>query len=99
MNATAPLALSHLTVVDLTTGTDGPFATKFFADLGARVIKVEPPEGDPARLSGPFPNDIPDPEASGLFLYLNANKEGIVLDLSLTEIATRCAVGPGCRTS
>ncbi len=85
MNAQAALALSHLKVVDLTTGTDGPFATKLLADLGARVIKVEPPEGDPARLAGPFPNDTPDSEASGLFLYLNANKEGIVLDLSLAE--------------
>ena len=54
---------------------------KTFADLGADVLKVEPPEGDPARRLGPFPNDRPDPEASGIFLYLNANKRGLTLDL------------------
>ena len=54
---------------------------KTFADLGADVLKVEPPNGDPARLLGPFPGDSPDPEASGIFLYLNANKRGLTLDL------------------
>jgi len=51
------------------------------ADLGADVIKVEPPTGDSARQRGPFPKDIPHPEKSGLFLYLNANKRGITLDM------------------
>jgi crotonobetainyl-CoA:carnitine CoA-transferase CaiB-like acyl-CoA transferase len=51
------------------------------AQYGASVIKVEPPEGDPLRGAGPFPADVPDREASGLFLYLNANKRGITLDL------------------
>ena len=54
---------------------------KTFADLGADVLKVEPPDGDPARRLGPFPEDRPDPEASGIFLYLNANKRGLTLDL------------------
>lgn len=60
----------------------GPFCTKMMADLGAEVIKVEHPStGDPARRMGPFPGDIPHPEKSGLFLYLNTNKLGITLNL------------------
>ncbi len=61
----------------------GPFCGKVLADLGADVIKVEPPgNGDEARRRGPFPSDDPDPEASGLFLALNTNKRGITLDLT-----------------
>ena len=52
------------------------------AYLGADVIKVEPPGGDLTRRRGPFPNDQPDPERSGLFIYLNAGKLGITLDLT-----------------
>ena len=52
------------------------------ADLGAEVIKVEDPASpDSARDYGPFPNDVPDAESSGLYAYLNANKLGITLDL------------------
>jgi len=50
------------------------------AQLGAEVIKIEPPGGDEARYYGPFPGDTPDPEKSGLFLYLNLDKSGITLD-------------------
>jgi crotonobetainyl-CoA:carnitine CoA-transferase CaiB-like acyl-CoA transferase len=60
----------------------GPYCARLLADFGAEVIKVEPPEkGDIARHTGPFPNNIPDPEKSGLFLYLNFNKKGITLNL------------------
>src|SRR4051794_2808513 len=52
------------------------------ADVGADVVKVEPPGGDVTRRRGPFPDDRPDPEASGLFTYLNTNKRGIVADLT-----------------
>ena len=76
------MALEDLKVVDLTHYTAGPFCTKMFADFGASVIKIEKPgEGDGARRLGPFPNDIPDPEASGLFLNLNTNKLGVTLNL------------------
>ena len=54
--------------------------SRALADLGADVIKVEPPEGDPARYAGPFPNDQPHREKSGRFLSLNVNKRGITLD-------------------
>jgi crotonobetainyl-CoA:carnitine CoA-transferase CaiB-like acyl-CoA transferase len=60
-----------------------PYCAKLLADLGAEVIKIEePPAGDPARRRGPFPDDIPHPEKSGLFLYVNTNKLGITLDPS-----------------
>lgn len=75
-------ALSDLRVLDLSTHVAGPFCTKLFADFGADVIKVEPPErGDEARHLGPFPDGMSDPEASGLFLSLNMNKRGITLNL------------------
>ena len=57
------------------------FCTKMFADLGAEVIKVEPPEGDVLRQRGPFANDEPGPERSGLFAYLNTSKLGVTLDV------------------
>ena len=53
------------------------------ADMGAEVIKIEQPGvGDRARTRGPFPGGQPHPDKSGLFLYLNANKYGISLDLA-----------------
>jgi crotonobetainyl-CoA:carnitine CoA-transferase CaiB-like acyl-CoA transferase len=56
------------------------------ADLGAEVIKVEPPgNGDEARSRGPFLNDIPHQERSGLFFYLNTNKLGVTLNLARAE--------------
>jgi crotonobetainyl-CoA:carnitine CoA-transferase CaiB-like acyl-CoA transferase len=70
-----------LKVLDLGRGISAPFCAKMFADLGASVIKVEPPEGDFARDMGPFPNDVADSEASGIFLGLNTNKSGITLDV------------------
>ncbi len=57
------------------------FAGKILADLGAEVIKVEPPGGDRLRSYGPFPDNQPDSEHSGLFLYLHTNKKGVTLDL------------------
>lgn len=53
-----------------------------FGDYGADVIKVEKPgEGSLTRQWGPFPDDVPNPEASALFLHLNSNKRSIALDL------------------
>ena len=78
---TSNRALSYLRVVDLSNGIAGAFCSKLFADFGADVIKVEPPSGDPTRSLGPFPGDTADPEASGMFIYLNANKRGATLNL------------------
>ncbi len=74
-------ALADLRVVDLSDGIAGAFCSKLFADFGADTIKVEPPSGDPTRSLGPFPDDNSDPEACGMFIYLNTNKRGITLDL------------------
>ena len=65
-------ALAGVKVVEYANFISGPFCTKLMADLGAEVIKVEKPGvGDEAREYGPFPNDVPHPERSGLFLFLN----------------------------
>jgi crotonobetainyl-CoA:carnitine CoA-transferase CaiB-like acyl-CoA transferase len=61
------------------------YAAKLMADLGAEVIKIEEPTGDTARRRGPYPGDIPHPEKSGLFLYLNANKLGVTLNLQTAK--------------
>jgi len=75
-------ALSDLKVIELGNLVSVPFCTKFLASLGAEVIKVEKPgTGDDARKLGPFFQDVPHPEHSGLFLYLNTGKMGITLDL------------------
>ena len=73
--------LDGLKVLDLGQGISAPFCAKLFADLGARVVKVEPVDGDEARGIGPFPGDVPDAEKSGIFLALNTNKLGVTLNL------------------
>src|SRR5881296_669807 len=75
-----PPPLAHLRVVDLT-DLRGAFAGRLLADLGADVVKVEPPRGDPGRLVPPFAGGIAAPDRSLPFLYRNANKRGAVLDL------------------
>ncbi len=73
--------LEGVKVVELGNMVSAAYATKLMADLGADVVKVEEPTGDTARQRGPFPGGTPDPEKSGLFLYLNTNKRGVTLDL------------------
>lgn len=76
-------ALGQLRVIELGHAVSGPYCAKLFADYGADVVKVEPPEdGDVARRWGPFPHDVPHPEKSGLFFFLNTNKRGVTLDVS-----------------
>ena len=78
---TGSLALAGIRVVECGQGVAAAFATKLMALLGADVIKVEPPNGDITRRRGPFFDHAPDPNLSGLFLYLNADKSGVTLDL------------------
>jgi crotonobetainyl-CoA:carnitine CoA-transferase CaiB-like acyl-CoA transferase len=79
-------ALADLKIVEVGEMVSAPYCGKLFADLGAEVIKIERPRiGDRARTRGPFPKDDPHPEKSGLFLYLNANKRGITLDIAQPE--------------
>lgn len=82
-------ALAGVVVVDCSEGVAGGYAGRLLADLGARVIKVEPPGGDRLRRLGPFPGDQPDVERGGLHLALNAGKESVVLDLSSPEGQSR----------
>jgi crotonobetainyl-CoA:carnitine CoA-transferase CaiB-like acyl-CoA transferase len=80
-----PSALAGLKVLELGDLVAAAYAAKLMADMGAEVIKLEPPAGDRARQRGPFPGGIPHPEKSGLFLYLNSNKLGVTLDLARPE--------------
>jgi len=76
-------ALTGVKVLEWAHFVAGPYCAKFLADNGAEVIKVEEPEmGDESRRRGAFPNDIPHPERSALFLYLNTNKKGVTLNLN-----------------
>src|SRR5918992_2957552 len=78
-----PQALAGLRVLEVAERVCGPYCGKLLASLGAEVIKIEaPPEGDPSRHRGPFPGDVPHPERSGMFLYLNTGKQGITLNLA-----------------
>lgn len=78
------LALSPYRVLDLADGK-GVYASKVLADLGADVIKIEPPQGDPTRNTPPFVADVPHPERSLYWLYRNANKRGVTLNLETQE--------------
>ena len=73
--------LSDLRILDLTQALAGPFCTMLLADLGADVLKVEPPQGDMARYLGPHPDEWQTCEYGGYFASVNRNKRSIVLDL------------------
>jgi len=68
-------------VLDLTHYIAGPYCAKLLADFGADVVKVERPDGDPARRMPPFFHDEAGPDKSLLFLYLNTNKSSVTLNL------------------
>ena len=72
--------LADVRVLDLA-DEKGVYCTKLLADLGADVIKVEPPEGDPTRRFRPFYQDRADPNGSLFFWYHNTNKRSLALDL------------------
>jgi len=77
----SPGPLHGIRVVECGRMVAAAYAAKLMADLGAEVLKVEEPVGDPARRRGPYPGQAPHPEKSGLFLYLNTNKLGVTLNL------------------
>jgi crotonobetainyl-CoA:carnitine CoA-transferase CaiB-like acyl-CoA transferase len=69
--------LTGVRVVDCTTVVLGPWAAQQLGDLGADVVKIEPPEGDTTRQLGPMRN----PDMGAFYLAVNRNKRSIVLDL------------------
>lgn len=74
--------LAGIRVVDLTAMLAGPFATMLLSDLGADVVKVEPPAGDTTRVVGPLrPDDDETKGLGGYFQSVNRGKHSIVLDL------------------
>src|SRR5262245_18812160 len=90
--------LHGIRVLDLST-EPGHFAGKLLGDLGADVVKVEPPAGDPVRGRGPYGGDVEDRERSLAWLAYNTSKRGITLDLTkprgrdlLLDLAARADV-------
>jgi len=85
--------LNDLIVIDCTQALAGPFGTALLADLGADVIKIEPPQGDMTRGTPPHPPDFASPgsdreagcDFGGYFASINRNKRSLVLDLKNPE--------------
>ncbi len=76
------LPLQGLRVVDFTWGMVGPTSTRYLADYGATVVRVETSRRlDPSRVAHPYKDGQPGPERAGLAINSNANKYGITLDL------------------
>lgn len=74
--------LSDIRVIDLTQVLSGPYCTMLLADMGADVIKVEPPTGDVARAWGPHPSGPSTAGGyGGYFASTNRNKRSVVIDL------------------
>ncbi len=86
------MMLKGLKILDLTRVMAGPFCTALLADLGAEVIKLEPPQGDDYRHIGPFVQGC-----SALFTLMNRGKQSIVLDLKDADAqATARAIALHC---
>jgi benzylsuccinate CoA-transferase BbsE subunit len=80
----SPVALDGVRVLDLT-GVAGQYATKLLADLGADVVRIEPPGGAKARTRPPFLDDDPHPNRSIAFWYWNTSKRSVTLDLTTED--------------
>src|SRR5437588_7121464 len=72
-----PGPLAGIRIIDLTAAVLGPVATQILGDLGAEVIKIEPPEGEMMRGIGPARN----PGMAAYYLNVNRNKKSLALDL------------------
>lgn len=72
-------------VLDLTQALAGPYCTMLLADLGADVVKVEPPGGDMTRAMGPFTDEDTERAYGGYFASVNRGKRSVVLDLKADQ--------------
>ena len=79
-----PGPLTGLRILELADET-GQFCGKLLGDLGADIVKIEPPGGERCRRLGPFLDDIPHPERSLPFWYYNTSKRGITLALDTAD--------------
>src|SRR6266571_1374819 len=76
-----PGPLAGIRVIEVAIAVLGPLASQVLGDMGAEVIKVETPDGDPMRQIGPSRN----PGMAAYFLNVNRNKKSLVLDLKRPE--------------
>lgn len=77
--------LSHITAVEMTVAIQGPGAGLFLADMGATVIKIEPPIGDPSRYHRGVRNELPQTAMSSQFVAVNRGKRSVCLDVHTEE--------------
>ena len=95
----APTVLPDTRVVEIASGVAVAYCAQLLGQLGAEVLRIEPPEGDAVRLAGPFPETRPegapdappDLDAGGLHRYLNGGKRSVVLDLDSEDGAALAA--------
>lgn len=89
------LSLAGVRVLECGDSLAVAYAGRLLNDLGADVVKLEPPEGDPLRAAGPFVAGIPDRDASGSFAYFNAGKRSVLTSAGpqvLRSLAARADV-------
>src|ERR1700694_54993 len=89
-NSTA-LLFAGLRVIELAGDPAGEMVGKLLAEMGADVVKVEPPGGSPTRAIGPFAHDRVDADHSLTFWYYNTNKRSAIVDYATPEGQARLA--------
>jgi crotonobetainyl-CoA:carnitine CoA-transferase CaiB-like acyl-CoA transferase len=82
-----------LRVVEISQTAAAAFAGRLFADAGADVILVEPPQGHPLRREGPFKDDRADPETSAAHLHINAGKRSLIIEPAAEGALVRKLLG------